>query len=224
MIFDRHDRRQVGRAVGGGSAVRRRSTRSSPSRVTATGRPVELDPPGLHRRSMRRMADLQGFMLPRSPEGRASIVPPPPWHYSGDVLTVEYRTAPGAVARWLPRGARAGRRGPRRRRADLGRLAVVRRGRGRAARPGALPVQGGVRRGAVPSRRRDVLAVRPDLGRQGLRARARLVPGLPEEARVDLDDPTRDGGPGGPAARARRPVRRDASRPTTAASPRSPSP
>ena len=50
------------------------------------------------------MPDLRGFMLPRSPEGRASIVPAPPWHYSGDVLTLEYRTAPGTVARWLPDG------------------------------------------------------------------------------------------------------------------------
>ena len=48
------------------------------------------------------MAELQGFLPPRSPEGRASIVPGPPWHYSGDLLTVEYRAAPGAVARWLP--------------------------------------------------------------------------------------------------------------------------
>jgi len=43
-------------------------------------------------------------MLPRSPDGRASIVPAPPWHYSGDVLTIEYRAEPGSVARWLPRG------------------------------------------------------------------------------------------------------------------------
>jgi Acetoacetate decarboxylase (ADC) len=43
-------------------------------------------------------------MVPRSPEGRASIVPPPPWRYSGDVLTLEYRAAPGSVARWLPEG------------------------------------------------------------------------------------------------------------------------
>ncbi|HEU4356668.1 MAG TPA: acetoacetate decarboxylase family protein [Actinomycetota bacterium] len=48
------------------------------------------------------MAELKGFLPPRSPEGRASIVPGPPWHYSGDLLTVEYRAAPGAVARWLP--------------------------------------------------------------------------------------------------------------------------
>jgi acetoacetate decarboxylase len=48
--------------------------------------------------------DLSGFTAPRSPEGRASIVPAPPWHYSGDVLTLEYRAAPGSVARWLPDG------------------------------------------------------------------------------------------------------------------------
>jgi hypothetical protein len=40
--------------------------------------------------------------MPRSPQGQASIVPAPPWHYSGDVLTLEYRARPGSVARWLP--------------------------------------------------------------------------------------------------------------------------
>ncbi len=48
------------------------------------------------------MAELKGFMPPLSPEGRASVVPGPPWHYSGDLLTIEYRAAPGSVARWLP--------------------------------------------------------------------------------------------------------------------------
>jgi acetoacetate decarboxylase len=48
------------------------------------------------------VAEPQGFMVPRSPEGRASIVPPPPWHYSGDVLTIEYRTDPGGVRELLP--------------------------------------------------------------------------------------------------------------------------
>jgi hypothetical protein len=43
-------------------------------------------------------------MLPRTPEGRASIVPEPPWHYSGDVLTVEYRTDPERVQALLPAG------------------------------------------------------------------------------------------------------------------------
>jgi hypothetical protein len=32
---------------------------------------------------------LKGYMVPRSPLGQASIDPPPPWHYSGDVLAVE---------------------------------------------------------------------------------------------------------------------------------------
>ena len=43
-------------------------------------------------------------MLPRTPEGRASIVPSPPWHYSGDVLTIEYRTDPANVEALLPAG------------------------------------------------------------------------------------------------------------------------
>jgi len=30
------------------------------------------------------------------------VVPGPPWHYSGDLLTIEYRAAPGLVAPWLP--------------------------------------------------------------------------------------------------------------------------
>jgi acetoacetate decarboxylase len=47
---------------------------------------------------------LRGLPFPRTPSGRASILPPAPWHYSGDLLTVEYRTDPGAVAALLPEG------------------------------------------------------------------------------------------------------------------------
>jgi len=50
------------------------------------------------------MPELSGFMAPRTPRGRSSIVPGPPWHYSGDVLTVEYRTDPANVAGLLPDG------------------------------------------------------------------------------------------------------------------------
>ena len=53
---------------------------------------------------MARVSELSGFMAPRTPEGRASIVPSPPWHYSGDVLTIEYRTDPSNVAALLPDG------------------------------------------------------------------------------------------------------------------------
>src|SRR5881392_2356477 len=48
------------------------------------------------------MPELHGFMQPRSPEGRASLVPNPPWHYSGQMLTIEYRTDPSRVAALLP--------------------------------------------------------------------------------------------------------------------------
>jgi acetoacetate decarboxylase len=51
---------------------------------------------------MQRMPQPKGFMPPLSPEGRASILPPPPWHYSGDLLTIEFRTDPAAVEELLP--------------------------------------------------------------------------------------------------------------------------
>ncbi len=44
----------------------------------------------------------RGFMFPRTATGRASLVPIPPWHYSGQMLTIEYRTDPAAVAELLP--------------------------------------------------------------------------------------------------------------------------
>ncbi|MFN6120328.1 MAG: acetoacetate decarboxylase family protein, partial [Actinomycetes bacterium] len=43
-----------------------------------------------------------GFMFPRSATGASSVVPSPPWHYSGQMLTIEYRTDPAAVAELLP--------------------------------------------------------------------------------------------------------------------------
>jgi acetoacetate decarboxylase len=48
------------------------------------------------------VADVQGFFYPRTATGRASVIPPPPWFYSGDLLTVEYRTDPQRVADLLP--------------------------------------------------------------------------------------------------------------------------
>ena len=40
------------------------------------------------------MPEVSGFFYPRTATGRSSLLPPPPWHYSGDLLTVEYRTDP----------------------------------------------------------------------------------------------------------------------------------
>lgn len=47
---------------------------------------------------------LEGYSLPRSPEGRASLVPRPPWHYVGDFLVIEYWADPDAVRAVLPPG------------------------------------------------------------------------------------------------------------------------
>jgi enduracididine biosynthesis enzyme MppR len=47
---------------------------------------------------------LRGYSLPRSPEGRSSLVPAPPWHYVGDFLVIEYWAEPDAVEAVLPPG------------------------------------------------------------------------------------------------------------------------
>ncbi|MEP6851584.1 MAG: acetoacetate decarboxylase family protein [bacterium] len=48
------------------------------------------------------MSHVAGFFYPRTATGRSSLIPPPPWFYSGDLLTVEYRTDPARVAELLP--------------------------------------------------------------------------------------------------------------------------
>jgi acetoacetate decarboxylase len=48
------------------------------------------------------MGQQQGFFYPRTATGQASLIPSPPWSYSGDLLTVEYRTDPARVAELLP--------------------------------------------------------------------------------------------------------------------------
>ncbi len=45
---------------------------------------------------------LQGWSLPLSPGGRASLVPPPPWHFSGEALGIDFLAAPEAVSAVLP--------------------------------------------------------------------------------------------------------------------------
>src|SRR5215475_6210535 len=50
-----------------------------------------------------RVADMTGFFYPRTASGQSSLLPAPPWHYSGNMLTIEYRTDPARVAELLPR-------------------------------------------------------------------------------------------------------------------------
>jgi len=48
------------------------------------------------------MSELAGYFYPRTASGRSSLLPAPPWYYSGDLLTVEYRTDPARVRGLLP--------------------------------------------------------------------------------------------------------------------------
>jgi acetoacetate decarboxylase len=48
------------------------------------------------------VAEMAGFFYPRTAAGRSSLLPAPPWYYSGDLLTVEYRTDPASVTALLP--------------------------------------------------------------------------------------------------------------------------
>ena len=48
------------------------------------------------------MSQLKGFLFPQSPKGIASLIPNPPWYYSGTWLTIEYRTDPERVKALLP--------------------------------------------------------------------------------------------------------------------------
>ncbi len=45
---------------------------------------------------------LKGYTHPRTPKGNSSMVPPPPWHFVGNVLAVEYEADPAVVASFLP--------------------------------------------------------------------------------------------------------------------------
>jgi hypothetical protein len=47
---------------------------------------------------------MQGFSVPRSPLGRASLTPPPPWFYAGNALLVDFEADPEAVEATLPSG------------------------------------------------------------------------------------------------------------------------
>ena len=45
---------------------------------------------------------LEGWSLPLSPGGRAALVPPPPWHFSGEVIGIDFRGDRDAMAAVLP--------------------------------------------------------------------------------------------------------------------------
>lgn len=50
------------------------------------------------------MSILKGLYAPQTPSGKSAIVPDMPWFYSGNLMTVEYRTDPKNIAVLLPPG------------------------------------------------------------------------------------------------------------------------
>jgi acetoacetate decarboxylase len=60
---------------------------------------------------------LQGYTVPRTPAGGASLVPPPPWHYVADFLVVDFHADPDTAISLLPDGLEP--------HPDAGRCAIV---------------------------------------------------------------------------------------------------
>ncbi|MBP2479346.1 acetoacetate decarboxylase [Crossiella equi] len=58
-----------------------------------------------------------GYSLPLSPSGTSAMLTPPPWHFSGEVVMVDYRVDPAAAAAFLPPGLDPG--------PDLGAAAAI---------------------------------------------------------------------------------------------------
>lgn len=47
---------------------------------------------------------LRGYTLPRTPLGKSSLLPEPPWHFVGEALVVEYEADEAKAAAFLPEG------------------------------------------------------------------------------------------------------------------------
>lgn len=47
---------------------------------------------------------LKGWSLPQSATGRSATLPPPPWHYSGEIIAVDFLADPERVAELSPPG------------------------------------------------------------------------------------------------------------------------
>ena len=47
---------------------------------------------------------MANFYYPRTASGKSAILPRVPWHYSGEFITLEYRTDVDAVRQLLPEG------------------------------------------------------------------------------------------------------------------------
>ena len=134
------------------------------------------------------MPELKGFAPPYTLTGRSALIPDPPWFYSGDLLTVEYRTDVDKVRAILPEDVDLADEDP-------GAVAFI------WADWQSCSVRGEELLDPARSQYKEAFAV-VRCGYQGqiysrcvliwvttIRDRARRAPGLPEEARLHLPDP-----------------------------------
>ena len=135
------------------------------------------------------MTELQGFAPPYTVSGRSALIPNPPWFYSGDLLTVEYRTDVEKVRALLPADVELAAEDP-------GAVAFI-WADWQSCSDGGEELLDPAR-----SQYKEAFAVVrcqfegvtysrcvADLGHHRLRDRPRRPPGLPEEARLDPPDP-----------------------------------
>ena len=129
---------------------------------------------------------LKGFTPPFTPRGLASLVPPPPWHYAGWLLNVDFACDRERAAAFVPTalGAATGRGT-----VHFGRLAGH-HGRRGAARSRTVAVPGDHRGpGARAAGRFGRQLLSAHLRRSGRVHAARPAPGLAEEDGKHLDHP-----------------------------------
>ena len=138
-------------------------------------------------RTKERRMTLAGWTLPQTPTGRASTVPPPPWHYSGDIIAIDFTADPARVAELVPEGF-----SPRGDGSCTFFFCDWCSSADRDPRvkddPAKGPVQGGLRDPQRNLRWPAVRARAVHLGRFRAFALARADPGLPEEARRNPHD------------------------------------
>ena len=143
------------------------------------------------------MTEVKGFLYPRTAWALPALIPAPPWFYSGDLLTVEYRTDPAKVEAAASGAAGPRRRRPGRRRARSGPTGSPARPRGKSC---STRCGRSTRRRssscAAPTRADRTRAASTSGSTRTSRSGG-AAPGLPEEARLDVADPSAPVHPGG---------------------------
>ncbi|MFQ6146243.1 aminotransferase class I/II-fold pyridoxal phosphate-dependent enzyme [Streptomyces seoulensis] len=93
---------RFGSAVG--AHLRLAYSLNPPDRLAEAGREARrrLDKGGNPSMTTSVAGSLRGYSLPLSPSGTSARLTPPPWHFSGEVVMVDYHVDRAAAARFLP--------------------------------------------------------------------------------------------------------------------------